>query len=250
MPTAAAPTLEIVVLHPADAGPAQEGGADRLYLTSSVEPTLADHAGLSVSTSLVSAVCRETELPVRPILRLSDATTTIRESTTGAGFTRLVGLAEDYRAAGADGVVFAFLDSDLVLDVELCAALAAAIDPLPWTCHHLIDQSLEPDLVWRQLLPLTETGQLDGVHTAGSPRGLGEGLDDLITRAARSPAIADLTIAGGGLDAEQVPWLVRAGVRRFTVGRAARPGMSYRAFVDARHVRSWRKLLDEQPVGR
>ncbi|MFT4009078.1 MAG: copper homeostasis protein CutC [Nocardioidaceae bacterium] len=243
MTDAATPTLEIVALHPADAGPAQEGGADRLYLTSRVDPALSDHDGLSVEASLVSATCRETDLPVRPILRLSDSAT-----TTGAELIRLAGLAEDYRAAGADGVVFAFLDSDLLLDLELCTALADAIDGLPWTCHHLIDQTLEPDLVWRQLVGLAESARLDGVHTAGSPRGLREGVDDLIARASRSRHVAALTIAGGGLEAEQVPWLVRAGVRRFTVGRAARPGSSYKAFVDARHVRAWRKLLDEQPV--
>jgi copper homeostasis protein len=45
--------------------------------------------------------------------------------------------------------------------------------------------------------------------------------------------------------AEHVPWFVRAGVRQFHVGPQVRPGASYKAFVDAGHVRSWRLLLDD-----
>jgi copper homeostasis protein len=50
---------------------------------------------------------------------------------------------------------------------------------------------------------------------------------------------------GAGLVAEQVPWFVRAGVRMFHLGPQARPGGSWRAYVDAAHVRSWRLLLDD-----
>ena len=50
---------------------------------------------------------------------------------------------------------------------------------------------------------------------------------------------------GGGLLAEQVPWFVRTGVRQFHLGAQARPGASYKAYVDAAHVRSWRLLLDD-----
>jgi copper homeostasis protein len=49
---------------------------------------------------------------------------------------------------------------------------------------------------------------------------------------------------GGGLLGEHVPWLVRAGVRQFHIGRQARPGASYKSYVDAGHVRSWRLLID------
>ena len=52
-------------------------------------------------------------------------------------------------------------------------------------------------------------------------------------------------MAGGGLLAEQVPWLVRADVRQYHLGRRVRPGGSTKAYVDARLVRSWRLLLDD-----
>lgn len=206
------PMLEIVVLHPADAGPATEGGADRLYVTSSVEPDLSDRGGLSVDASLVSAICRETDLPVRPLLRLASNAT-----STGAEFTRLVALGESYLAAGAEGVVFGFLDTDLLIDTDLCRSLSDALPGVPWTFRNVVDQSLEQDRVWRDLHELRNTG-LDGVHTAGSPRGLEVGSEDLIARARRDRAAAGLMIASGGLVPEQVPWLALAGITRFRVG--------------------------------
>ena len=50
------------------------------------------------------------------------------------------------------------------------------------------------------------------------------GFDDLLALTSGDPTIARLLVAGGGLLAEQVPWLVRAGVRQFHLGRAGSPG--------------------------
>ena len=58
---------------------------------------------------------------------------------------------------------------------------------------------------------------------------------------------------GGGLLAEHVPWFVRAGVRQFHLGTPGRGrAASYKSYVDAGHVRSWRLLLDSavERVGR
>jgi copper homeostasis protein len=71
------------------------------------------------------------------------------------------------------------------------------------------------------------------------------GVDDLCREAAGDPALAAILIAGGGLRAEDVPWLARAGVRGFHVGSSVRPGRSAKAYVDAGLVRSWRTLVDD-----
>ena len=43
-----------------------------------------------------------------------------------------------------------------------------------------------------------------------------------------------------------MPWLVRAGVRRFAIGSSAREGGSWtRGSVDVDRVRSWRMLVDD-----
>jgi copper homeostasis protein len=98
------------------------------------------------------------------------------------------------------------------------------------------------DHAWRRLRRLPG---LDAVLSAGSPRGLEAGCDELTERTRADADVARLLMAGGGLRPEHVPWLVRAGVRQFHVGSAVRPGGSFKAYVDAGHVRAWRMLLDD-----
>jgi copper homeostasis protein len=138
-------------------------------------------------------------------------------------------------------VSFGFLTPDLTVDVEVCAHLAEALG-VPWTFHRAVDASLETSLAWRQLQGLPG---LDAVLSAGSSRGLGAGHEELTDRAVADPRVADLLMAGGGLAGEHVPWLVRAGVHQFHVASSVRPGASWKAHVDAGHVRSWRMLLDD-----
>lgn len=224
--------LEVAVLQDRDVPGAQQGGADRLLL-------LADpgDGGRSPEPAMVVAVCRETDLPVRVVLRLNDTWT-----TTGGELTRLIGLAGEYVARGAEGVAFGFLDSDLEIDVEVCEHIATHLPGVPWTLHRALDLTLEPRRSWRRVLPLPG---LTAVWSAGSPRGLDVGYDDLLAAAGSDPAIARLLMPGDGLLAEHVPWFVRAGVRQFHLGGQARPGASYKAYPDAALVRSWRLLLDD-----
>jgi copper homeostasis protein len=225
--------LEVVVLHPRDAPGADEGGADRLFLVDDVES-----GGRSPEPALVSTLCRETDVPVRVMLRLNDSYT-----TTGGELARLVGLAEDYLTVGAEGVAFGFLDADTEVDTEVCGHLGERLDGVPWTFHRAFDAALSTDRAWRQVRRLPG---LDAVLSAGSPRGMDTGCDELTDRAAADPEVARLLLAGGGLRGEHVPWLVRAGVRQFQVGSSVRPGGSWaKAYVDPAHVRAWRMLLDD-----
>jgi copper homeostasis protein len=182
-------------------------------------------------------VCRESDLTVFVLLRLNDSWT-----TTGGELERLVGLAEDYLACGATGVCFGFLDADLEIDVATCTALAERLPQVPWTFTRAVDSSLDPRRSWRRLLALP---RLLHVRSAGSPRGMDVGYDDLLATAASDPVLAARLMQGGGLAAEHVPWLVREGVRAFHVGRQVRPGGSAKAYVDAGYVRSWRTLVDD-----
>ncbi len=227
--------LEVAVGDPRDVPGAAEGGADRLYAAAS-GPT----CRLSPEPSLVSAICRESDLPVFALLRLNDSW-----STTGGEFARLVGLGEDYLGCGATGVAFGFLDADLEIDTETCRLLLDRLPDVPWSFHRAIDSSLDPRRSWRRLLGLP---RLVAVRTAGSPRGMTAGFDDLL--ATLTPDNAPLAMPGGGLTAEQVPWLVEAGVRQLHLGDQVRPGGSAKAYVDADYVRSWRSLVDALPVDR
>ena len=112
-----------------------------------------------------------------------------------------------------------------------------------WTFHRAVDNCLDFDDAWEDLATLP---RLDQVLTAGSARGVEHGLDELLERARSNPGIARVIMAGGGLRPEHVPWLIRAGVRAFHIGSPARPGGSYKAYVDPDLVRTWRELIDEQ----
>jgi copper homeostasis protein len=227
------PLLEVVVLHGRDAAAATAGAADRLLLVS--EP---ERGGRCPEPSVLSAVLRETDLPVRVMLRVGDSL-----SIDGGQFSRLVGTARTCLELGAAGVSFGFLDHDLEIDGASCAALANELVGVRWTFHRGFDAALDPRRAWRDVVDLPG---LDAVASAGSTRGLVAGADELVDRAARSPRVAELLLVSGGLTGDQVPWLVRAGVRQFGLGDEVRPGSSWtKAYVDTAAVRSWRLLLDD-----
>jgi copper homeostasis protein len=227
------PLLEVVVLHPRDAQAATLGEADRLLLL--VGPEL---GGRSPEPAAVSAILRETDLPVRVMLRIDDGL-----GATAADLVRLVGLARDYLTLGAEGMSFGFLDRDLEIDRDTCAALAGELTGTPWTFHRGFDATLAADRAWRDVRRLPG---LDAVASAGSTRGLASGGEELLRRCMADPELAGLVLASGGLTTDLVPWLVRAGVRQFSLGEEARPDGSWtKAHVDAGYVRTWRMLLDD-----
>jgi copper homeostasis protein len=218
--------LDVVVLHPRDAEAAVAGGADRLLL--SAEP---EDGHYSPEPSAVSAVVKESDVPVWVVLR-----------TRADHFGRLVTLGETFVELGARGVAYGFLDRDLEIDRESCAEMCAELGGVPWLFHGF-DAALDVDRAWRDVLGLPG---LESVITAGSTRGLSHGADELIARARRDPRVAELAMAGGGLTPDLVPWLVRAGVRRFAIGSSARAGGSWtRGSVEVDRVRSWRMLVDD-----
>ena len=228
--------LEVRVLQAADAERAEAGGADRVELVGSVEA-----GGLSPEPALVGQVRRATELPLRVLVRLRPG-----YSTDGGELVRLQGLVTSYRAVGADGVVVGFLNAHTEIDVPVVAAVVG--DPSTgsgerwgWTFDRAVDSCMSLDRAWRVLKQLPG---LDQVLTAGSARGVSEGLDELVHRAETDEFARTKIMAGGELQAEQVPWLVRAGVRAFHLDQAVRPGGSWKAYVDADLVRTWRTLID------
>ena len=223
--------LEVIALQAADAERAEEGGADRIELVGTMEDD-----GLSPEPRLLDKVRRATTIQIRPMVRLRGGF-----GTDGGEVTRLKGLISTYMDAGADGVVLGFLDGHSDVDAAVVTELVGDGD-FPWTFHRAIDSCLDVDRGWQRLLELP---RLDQVLTAGSARGVEHGLDDLIKRAETDQRVAKLIMAGGGLSAEHVPWLARAGIRAFHIGGAVRPDRSFRSYVDADLVSMWRSLIDD-----
>jgi len=218
--------LDVVVLHARDAESATAGGADRLLLGAGPE-----QGHFSPEPATVSSVVRETDLPVWVVLRTHDE-----------DFAHLVDLGSRFLQLGAQGLAFGFLDRDLEVDREACTEMYGELDGASWVFHGF-DALLDADRGWRDVMGLPG---LESVISAGSTRGLSHGAEELIARARKQPRVAELLLAGGGLTPDLVPWLVRAGVRRFGIGSSARPDGSWtRSSVDAGVVRSWRMLIDD-----
>ncbi|SER22812.1 copper homeostasis protein CutC [Microlunatus flavus] len=235
--------LEVVVTHAADATRAEAGGADRVCLLGDpLTGTEREAGALSPAPDLVAAVRAATSLPVRPLLRLRDG-----YGTDGGEVAHLHGLLAAYASAGADGVVMGFLNALTEIDLEVVAELLGGGGDVRWTFSRAVDACISTDRAWRELPHLPG---LDAVATAGSARGVAEGLDELVARAEDDPAARRLIMAAGGLAPEHVPWLVRAGVGMFQVSTQVRPLGSWKAYVDADLVGTWRALLDSEAGGR
>jgi copper homeostasis protein len=234
--------LEVVVTHAPDAVRAEAGGADRVSLVGDPLPgTERETGALSPAPALVEQVRAATSLPVRPLLRLREG-----YGTDGGEVAHLHGLLSSYRSAGADGVVLGFLNALTEIDLEVVKELvgpetSGAGEALRWTFSRAVDSCISTDRAWRALPYLPG---LDAVATAGSARGVTEGLDELVARAEADPAARQVIMAAGGLSPEHVPWLARAGVGMFQVSTQVRPLGSWKAYVDADLVGTWRALLD------
>ena len=227
--------LEVVVRSPADAERAEAGGANRLHLLAGAEED-----PRSPEPALVGQVRRSTTLPIRVTVRLREG-----YSTDGGELARLQGLVSAFRQVGADGVVLGFLNAHTEIDVSVVTSLLGKVD-FGWTFDRAVDACISLDRAWRELRRLPH---VDAVLTAGSPRGVSDGLDELVDRARTDDFARSVIVASGGLLPEHVPWLVRAGVRAFQVGAAVRPLGSTKAYVDPGLVRTWRTLIDDVVPG-
>ncbi|MDR1386041.1 MAG: copper homeostasis protein CutC [Propionibacteriaceae bacterium] len=219
--------LEVRVTSAAAADEAARGGADRVLLA---RP--GPGGDLGPWPEEVAQARQATDCELRVLVRLREG-----YSTDGGEATRLRGLTWAYRQAGADGLVLGFLNGYGEVDSEVVAALTEEGD-WPWSFDRAFDCALDRPRAWAALVGLP---RLDTVLTAGSARGLEQGLDQLIEEVGQ-PGPAELAMAAGGLVAEQVPWLVRGGLRRFQVGDQP----SADGVLAADQVSAWRRLIDAE----
>lgn len=226
--------LEVIALTEADAEAAETGGADRLEIVA--DPHV---GGLSPDPAVVARMRGATSLPMRVMLRAKAGF-----RTTGPELDRLRRAAGEHAEAGAHGFVFGFLTAGGEVDTAATVALAQEVAPLPWTFHRAVDHAEGTENAWHTISDLPG---LDAVLSAGSPRGVGAGIETLLRRAS---AHGGLVLAGGGLRRKHVAVLAAAGIRAFHVSTAVRSQGQEGAPVDAALVREWRALVDASPEGR
>jgi copper homeostasis protein len=222
--------LEVIALDVEDAVAAQAGGADRLEL---VTDMAAD--GLTPSAATVAGIRAAVDISTRVMLRLADG-------FAAGDVGRLVRVARELRAAGAEEFVLGFLDADGQVDLDTVERIVAELDGCRWTFHRAIDRAADRDALRKQLDGLPG---LDAYLTAGSAAGVDDGLPTLLAEAARrgEPGYEPQIMVGGGLRLEHVPQLKAAGIDAFHIGGAARPG-GWEAPVSAPAVAAWRAVLD------
>ncbi|WP_189131632.1 copper homeostasis protein CutC [Wenjunlia tyrosinilytica] len=230
------PIFEVIAVSADDAVAAQAGGADRLEL---VTDMAAD--GLTPPRELFARIRAAVDLPLRVMLRLQDG--------FAAGDTdRLCATAEELRAEGAEEFVLGFLGPDGGLDLDSVRAVTGAVPGCRWTFHRAIDHSADRDWLRSQLEGYPG---LDTFLTAGSARGVDDGLATLLAEAAASdsgaPGHEPRLLVGGGLRLDHLPVLRAAGIDAFHVGGAVRQG-GWSGAVDPALVREWRSLLDAPAV--
>ncbi|PTM98160.1 copper homeostasis protein CutC [Streptomyces sp. VMFN-G11Ma] len=222
--------LEVIALGAEDAVAAQAGGADRLEL---VTDMAAD--GLTPPVETFARIRAAVDISLRVMLRLTDG-------FAAGDLGRLVGIAGEMRAAGAEEFVLGFLDADGGVDLAAVERLVGVLDGCAWTFHRAVDRAADRDALRKQLDGLPG---LDAYLTAGSAAGVDDGLPVLLAEVARQgePGYEPEIMVGGGLRLEHVPRLRAAGVRAFHIGGAARPG-GWSAPVSVGAVREWRGMLD------
>ncbi len=229
------PILEVVVLDGADAVAARDGGADRLEV---VTDMAAD--GLTPAVDTFAAVRAAVDLPLRVMLRASGGFA----AGGPRGVEALCAAAGRLRAEGADEFVLGFLDAHGAPDLAALAAVVDAIGGCRWTFHRAIDRAADRAALRERLAALPG---LDTYLTAGSPRGVDDGLPVLTAEAARTaagePGYRPRLLAGGGLRLAHLPVLRAAGIDAVHVGGAVRAGGGWDAPVDARAVGAWREAL-------
>ncbi|MEU5363262.1 copper homeostasis protein CutC [Streptomyces sp. NPDC005925] len=232
--------LEVIALDVEDAVAARAGGADRLEL---VTDMAAD--GLTPPVRTVAAVREAVGIPLRVMLRLADG-------FAAGDVERLVAVAGELRAAGAEEFVLGFLRADGEADAEggvdgdvdlpALERVVEALEGCRWTFHRAIDRAADRDALRKQL---ADQPGLDTYLTAGSPAGVDDGLPTLLAEAARrgEPGYEQQLLVGGGLRLDHVPRLLAAGIDGFHIGGAARPD-GWDGPVSAEAVAQWRRLLD------
>ncbi|MFD8813267.1 copper homeostasis protein CutC [Streptomyces sp. NPDC059627] len=224
--------LEVIALDAEDAVAAQAGGADRLEL---VTDMAAD--GLTPPLRTFTAIRAAVDIDLRVMLRLADG-------FAAGDADRLVAVAGELRAAGADQFVLGFLDAHGGVDLDAVERVVAALDGCRWTFHRAIDRAADRDSLRKQLADLPG---LDTYLTAGAVEGVDEGLPTLLSEARRGgePGYEQTILVGGGLRLDHVPELRAAAIDAFHIGGAARPGGWTRP-VSANAVREWRRVLDRR----
>lgn len=213
--------LEVIAETVEDAREAEQGGAGRLELVRDLT-----RGGLTPALTLIEAVVKAVGIPVRVMLRESEAFVLADPGEP----RRLHTVAREAHACGAAGFVLGFLRDG----APNVSAVREVLGPLagPVTFHRAFDDVERP---LDAIAALALDARIDRVLTSGGAGAWGARLTGL--KALRRAAPPQLTILpGGGIDDEALRDLAQGGFSEAHVGRAARVPPEHHGRVRASRV--------------
>lgn len=228
--------LEVIACTVEDAVEAELGGADRIELCRALMV-----GGLTPDSMLVRQVMKRAGIPVRVILRETDAPTAYGE----ADFARIEEHLRHIRDLDIDGLVMGFVRSGEVETQKLERVLTLAPHRRV-TFHRAFDEVADRIAA---LQVLKRYSQVDRVLTNGvddDPESRRKRLESL-----QSAADPEITIlAAGGTDEQMLRSLASSSIiREIHVGRAARMPAIHTGPVMRDRVERLRRLIDEGQDG-
>lgn len=199
--------LEIIAETVEDAREAEQGGAGRIELVRDLS-----RGGLTPMPSLVEAVVKAVTIPVRVMVRESEAF----DGVDAGERRRLHAAARHAIDAGAAGLVLGFL-RDGALDMDAVHEVLGSLTA-PVTFHRAFEATLDP---LQALAVLAGEPRVDRILTSGGAGGWNARFERL--RQLRQAAPSHLRILpGGGLDDGALRSLAADGFPEAHFGRAAR----------------------------
>jgi copper homeostasis protein len=223
--------LEVIAQSVADALAAEAGGADRLELVREL-----NRDGLTPLPQLVRAVRQAVRIPVYVMVR------PYNRFFLGPGeHDELVAEAKASIDAGADGLVFGYLDRDGAPDPASLAAIRAVVPPgIGLTFHRAFDRLADPTAA----LPLLAAHGIERILTSGGAQTAPEGVALLTSLSPVAARYGISLMAGGGLTPENVAALVKeTGVRELHFGAGVHEPPVADAPVSQERVAAARKAL-------
>lgn len=213
-----------------DAMAAEQGGANRIELISHF-----DVGGLTPSLGLVREVLRYVKIPVRVMLRESEAFNVTDEAEQ----QRLCEAAKKLAMLPIDGIVCGFLNGDAI-DHDLLRRVLAAAAPLKVTFHRAFEELSDP---LGAILKLKQYPQIDTILTSG---GKGTPLEKIaclgVCQRVAPPEINIL--AGGGMTAAMMQELhAHTKLTDFHLGTYVRTPQTIAGIVQAERVRDVLRLV-------
>jgi copper homeostasis protein len=190
-------TVEICVSDVVSAIAAQVGGAHRVELCDNLAV-----GGTTPSAGAIALACRSLSIPVQVLIR-PRAGDFVYSAIELAEMEHDIEVAKNRSAAG---VVLGVLKPDATIDADRVAELIAVARPMTVTFHKAFDQVRDQFEALETLIALG----VDRILTSGGRPTALEGVSTLAALVARAEGRV-IIMAGGRLDADSLPRVIRQG---------------------------------------